>query len=175
MNIHITIFKKSIIKPSVIFGVILTLPFISSGQKNQKFLAFLGRFPEKSLPAIIAYKHNEFDYGYYSDENLGDENDSSKTTIEISGQEYQNSVLIKDDSLVIPYALMQQYLLADTESVQPNWLVDSLVSDTINPTYYISSKLNTGKSFHCVIYEMQYWIGSGSNAEKYLSTLNKKG
>ncbi len=167
--------RRGLVKVCFIFNICLVLPFISSGQKNQKFQEFLERFPPKALPTVIAFERNEFDYGYYSDENLGDETDSSVTRVEISGQEYQNSVLVKDDSLMITYELVQQYLMADSESVAPTWQVEGVTTDTLFPIYYVSSRLQPGKSFICVIYERQFIIGSGDNAEKYLCTMSKKG
>lgn len=175
MKNHANITLVPIIASCFLFSIYFFAPFLSQGQKSNEFQAFLHRFPPKSLPATIAYERDEFDYGYYSDENFNNENDTSGITIEINGQEYQNSVLLKDDSLIITYELMHQFLMADTESVTPGRPVNETPNDTRNPTYYISSKLNISKPFYCVVYERQLWIGSNSGAEKYLCTLNKKG
>jgi hypothetical protein len=70
---------------------------------------------------------------------------------------------------------MKSFLLNDTESVTPFYPKGEAV-DTVYPVYYVTAKFKTNKDFICLIYEMQYNIGSGNpNAEKYVCTLTKTG
>jgi hypothetical protein len=146
----------------------LILFFISSviyGQTTIEFENFIKLFPETNLPTCIKYSEKEFQTEYYT-------SNDTKVKERIP---FHDHILPKDSSLNIKYALVQTFFLADTEKVTPLWPDNSPQSDTIFPTYYISTCLTTTKNFICLIYERQFRYGNNPYAEKYLCTLTKTG
>lgn len=150
--------------------IFITILFISSkafGQKNIKFDAFAKSFPKTTLPTTIKYSEFEFKTEYYTRED---------TTAQKDSIPYHDHILPKDTSLIIKYELVQSFLLADSEVITPRFPDNNTSSDSIFPTYYISTRLITNKNFVCLIYERQFNIGSGNScAEKYLCTITKDG
>ncbi len=135
------------------------------GQKSIPFDSFVKLFPKTSLPTVVKYSDAEFQTEYYTPDD---------TTIKDSVP-FHDHVLPKDSFLIVEYELVKTFLLADTEKVSPLWPDNSPQSDTIFPTYYISSRLAINKNFVCIIYERQFISGSNPYAEKYLCTLTNTG
>lgn len=148
--------------------------FAQPEKKQISFSNFISQFPTVQLPDTIQYTADEFDYGYYEPEGNDDEADTSaNVTNDSTSIKYRNSVLPKPDSLIISDALVQTFLLADTEHVYIYW--PEYKPDTIHPVYYFSKRFITGQHFYCVVYEKQFVYSGAAFCQKYLCTLTRNG
>ena len=156
--------KRTLCKTS--FAILLFVSATTFGQENIKFDNFIKLFPKTTLPTSILYAESEFKTDYYKPEDMTAKKDSIP---------FHDHILPKDTALIIKNESVKLFLLADTESVTPRYPDNNNSSDTIYPTYYVSTQLITNTNFACLVYERQFIVNGINNSEKYLCTITNSG
>lgn len=141
--------------------------YTESISRPSEFNDFIRRFPVAVLPDTIQYSNDEF-------ENVTMEAEGGEATKPAGPtMTYQNDVLSKPDSMIIPVDMVTKYLLPDTENVIV--LPDENTPDTIFPVYYYEKRLVVSPDFICLVFEKQMRISGLPYCQKWMCTFTNGG